>query len=147
MRKLTILIVMSLVLMLPVIASATYFTDIEGNADCDGWETTFSVHFRPDLLTVGLKFTIALTDGENILYTYEYDGVIERTYASADAEFTFANDWEGYHESPLFVVVENFALYYNGVETPVDTATLEIILDCIVDTEESNWGSIKALYK
>lgn len=142
MKKLTLLGLGLVALALPCISSACHVTDTWGNADCDGWSLCTSVYFSSSVDEGSLEYTVTIVDGYgNEVTSFGETLTITHPPGEGTYDYCFEGTWEGeYFVSDATVVITS-AL--DGQDPTVFTFELE----CTVESEETTFGSLKALYR
>lgn len=78
MRKLTPIIALVILILLPGFASAVYLDSVTGTADCNGWNAAVEVTFRSGARSVRLDYTVVLAGPDGLeIERFEYSEPIE----------------------------------------------------------------------
>lgn len=143
------LLMLACIVLVPLVAGATHFEDVQVAGDCDGWELATGVYWRPDLSEGELSYAIRLVDAEgNILETQMWTGVI---YRSENPEvYSFNGQWEiepaGDELSVQFAV---------QIVTDTDLGNIDDLTEGNSETfacnavaaEAQSWSTVKELYR
>lgn len=135
-----------LALLLPLAASATHFTTVTAEADCQGWSIDAEIYWRPDVFEGELSYVVELLDADdNVLETQQWTGLLTRVdnpEATALAGAWATEDLSGiYHMTYELVIL---APIEGGLP---DHATGSSEFSCnLVATEARSWSALKALY-
>lgn len=139
--------VLTAMLMLPAMASATHFNSLTGVADCEGFMASADIHWRSTVDTADLIYDVVVLDGDNNEVT-SVSGTITITKTMIDEVYEIS----AMFPVPLdgnFTVVGTFSIYgpwAGGVDE--DEATFENTVECgSVANEEVSFEAVKALYR
>lgn len=140
------------VLVLPVVASATHLTDFDGTADCDGWCATYTISWHSQVFEAELEYAVVLMNDEgDVLNEIVVSETITREPGSEAVQFyEICAPWEGNFVASYFTVLMAFELTApsgTGGADQVSSFGAEIMLECTVDADDTNWGSLKSLYR
>ena len=146
MKRLMILSILA-VLALPMMAAASHFEGVDGGADCSGWTATANVRFG-NLTFEGTLHVVVVLSNEmgEVLNMVEFTEPIARDEGSSTLQtYTFSGEWEGTHYAQMFMVHQLIELAVTSGDT--DQSALELELECTVDSEDTDWGALKATYR
>lgn len=133
-------------LLLPLAASATHFTTVTAEADCQGWNIDAEISWRADVFEGELSYVVELRDAEdNVLETQQWTGLISRV---DNPEITTMDGaWDTEQLGDVYLMT-----YELVILAPVDdgipehaTGSIEFACD-LVATESMSWSTVKALY-
>jgi hypothetical protein len=141
-KKLTLFSLGLVALALPCLSSACHVTDTWGNADCDGWNLCTTVYFSSNVDEGSLEYTITIIDLDNNVVT-SFGETLTITHSPGEGtfEYCFEGVWDGEYFVTNATVVITSAL--DGQNPTVFTFDLA----CTVDSEDSTFGSLKALFR
>ena len=134
--------VLMLVLLLPMASYAMHFTDVEVNANCDGWFFSAGVNWPVPVFEGTISYTFDLMDeGGNPVEQVMVTETIVRE--SNPQTFFFDGVWSDVLSEGGYSVDFSLELMPGG-----DLEEGSIGFDCgQVATEQVSWSSIKASYK
>lgn len=144
MKKLTTLfLVLGLVaLALPGVSSACHVTDVNGSADCNGWNLCTTVFFISQFDEGSLAYTVTILDGTGEEVT-SFGETLIITHEPGEGYFEYCFDgvWDGEFMVSNPTVVLTSAL--NGQ----DPTTFTFDLNCTVADEAITLDAVKATYR
>lgn len=148
----TSIALLGLLLILPAAASATHFVETMIVANCSGYETSFDVQYRPDLLEVNFDFVATIVDeNDTELFRYEFSDVLVRTGGVVQS-YGFAANWNDVTDEtiPLFgLMTIKVVMELSYPDSPYRTnEVFENVLECaVVDSEGMSWSALKADFR
>ncbi len=142
MKKILILALGLLTLTLPAVASACHVTEVEGNADCGGWELCTSVYFISSVDEGSLEYSVTIFDGQGEEVTnFGETLLITHEPGSGNFEYCFSGEWDGDYQVAGATVVLQSAL--DG-QNP---SAFDFDLECTVASDEVSFDSVKSMYR
>lgn len=149
-----------LLLLLPVTASATVFTDSDVRASCLGYEAAFDVDYHPAVFEINYAILVTITDHDGAeLFRYEDGGVLERPDEILLQSYSLGADWNDVTEEiiPLFGLMDirvDLRIFYpedSPFWSPYTYGKVLVIdsqLECaVVGEDDLSWSSLKADYR
>ena len=98
-------------LLLPSISSACHVTDVDGNADCNGWSLCTSVYFVSSVDQGSLEYTVTIIDGDGGEVTsFGETLIITHEPGTGIFEYCFEGSWVGEYEVSNATIVLTSAL-------------------------------------
>ena len=133
-------------LLLPLAASATHFTTVTAEADCQGWSIDAEIFWRSDVFEGELSYVVELRDDDdNLLETQQWTGLISRV--DNPEATTLDGAWDTGEMGDIYRMTYDLVIL-----APVDdgipehaTGSTEFACD-LVATEPTSWSAVKALY-
>ena len=142
MKKKIAIAMMIAALTLPGLALACTVVQVDGNADCEGWEACFTINWTDPTLETTLEWAVVLVgDDLTPLEGYGEQTVVTREEGVYTTQFCAQGLWQGYHDNPPFQV----AIAGNIIDTEAIGITID--LDCVVDDEDYTWDELKSYYR
>lgn len=142
MKKYIAIAFLTLAMALPGLALACTVVDVQGAADCEGWEACFTIQWVDPDLAATLEWAVVLV-GDDLV---PLEGYAEQTVLTRDANvytttYCVSGLWVGYHDNPPFQVT----IAGNIINT--EAIGMTIGLECTVPTEEQSWDQMKSYYR
>jgi hypothetical protein len=142
-KKLLIVSIALFALLVPTLASACHVTNVDGNADCNGWSLCADVFFTSEVDAGRLEYSVVVRDvtGEIVTGIDELVHVYPEPGVAGEFTFCFEGIWEGEYivSQPVVEITANL------VNRPGTTFTFD--LNCTVDEETTTFSSLKAQYR
>lgn len=135
-----------LALLLPLAASATHFTTVTAEADCQGWSIDAEIYWRPDVFEGELSYVVELRDGDdNVLETQQWVGPLTRV---DNPEATIlAGDWATEGLSGIYRMTYDLVILAPVEGGLPDHAIGSAEFSCnLVATQATTWSALKAQY-
>lgn len=144
MKKVTTLTLLLglLALTLPGIAGACHVTDVNGQADCNGWNLCTTVYFTSSVDQGSLAYTVTILDGTGAEVTsFGETLVITHEPGAGEFEYCFEGLWEGEY------MVSNPTVVLTSALDGQAPTTFTFDLDCTVAEEAITLDAVKASYR
>ncbi len=147
-RLLLLSSILTAMLILPGLASATHFTNVVAIGDCEGFNAQVDVHFRYNADFLDLHYDVAVLDEDSMEVVMVSGDVHVLHEDDPDVSFmvsdVFNTVLDGY-----FVVSGTFTLvspYPGGVDE--ESVTFENAIECgSVANDEVSFENMKAMYR
>jgi hypothetical protein len=92
-RTLILGTILTALILLPGLASATHITEVTGNADCEDWNASATVHWRSTVFAGDLDYSVVLFDAGGAEVTrFEWAGAITRD-ENVDTTYLYGDMW------------------------------------------------------
>jgi hypothetical protein len=142
MKKLIIMTAILAVAAFPVLSSACHVTEVNGDANCEGWNLCTSVYFTSGTDQGSLEYTVTILDGSGDEVT-SFGEILTITHEPGEGTYEYCFDglWEGVYQVAEATVVLTSSL--DGQAPTVFTFDL----NCSVGTDRTSIDQLKANYR
>ena len=146
------ILVVLIVALVPVVASATHLTGVTADSDCLGWSSEMSIRYRSSLYSVDAWYTIVLKDlNGNELETIHWEGVLDRPMGSVTTQrYGFVGEWTVFAPAGTYVVDVIAGISFQnlwGQDISQEMSTQDGFDCSVVPTESTSWSGLKSLYR